>query len=273
MTRRANMLWNMKWDPTKYTEFADYRGRPYKDLLGQLGELDPAKVVDLGCGPGNMTRLLAQRWPQAQVTGLDSSPEMIQRASGSEHEPNLGFALADAMHWHPDPDTDLLFSNAMLQWLPGHRELFKVWLDELKPGAYVAIQVPGNFGSPSHAVMRQVADSAAWADQLAGVLRHDDVVGEPDEYQRILLQAGFQANVWETTYQQVMIGEDPILDWVRGTALLPIKAALSAEDYQRFEDDYRVQISAHYPSFAGPDGTKVTNFPFRRIFMIGRKLG
>ncbi|WP_347037354.1 methyltransferase domain-containing protein [Glutamicibacter halophytocola] len=122
----------MKWDPAKYTEFSDYRGRPYKDLLGQLVDVEPKKVVDLGCGPGNMTRLIAQRWPQAQVTGLDSSQDMIAKAESSEHEANLDFALADARQWQPEEDLDLLFSNAMLQWLPDHRDLLVclAWEDE-----------------------------------------------------------------------------------------------------------------------------------------------
>lgn len=263
----------MKWDPTKYTEFANYRGRPYQDLLGQLGEINPTHVIDLGCGPGNMTKLLAEKWPEAQIHGLDSSPEMISRAQQTVNLPNLSFAQVDAREWHPDAQTDLLFSNAMLQWIPEHRELLKVWLDELRPGASVALQMPGNFGSPSHTVMRQVADSDKWSGRLAGVLRHDDAVGEPEDYQRLLIDAGFQANVWESTYHQVMAGEQPILDWVRGTALLPIKAVLSAEDYLEFETDYSVAVSTHYPSLQTPDGGKLTNFPFRRIFITGRKLG
>ncbi|WP_315973671.1 methyltransferase domain-containing protein [Glutamicibacter sp. M10] len=156
----------MKWDPAKYTEFSDYRGRPYKDLLGQLTEIEPKNIVDLGCGPGNMTRLLAQRWPDAQVTGLDSSAEMIAKAKSSEHEPNLDFALADATTWRPAENLDLLFSNAMLQWLPNHRELLSSWLGTMKPGAYVAIQMPGNFRSPSHALMREVAESPKWIQKL-----------------------------------------------------------------------------------------------------------
>jgi len=263
----------MKWDPAKYTEFSDYRGRPYKDLLGQLVDVEPKKVVDLGCGPGNMTRLIAQRWPQAQVTGLDSSQDMIAKAESSEHEANLDFALADARQWQPEEDLDLLFSNAMLQWLPDHRDLLAAWLGKMKTGSYVAIQVPGNFGSPSHALMRQVAESAKWAGKLGSVLRDGHVVGEPEDYQRLLLDAGFQANVWETTFQQLLLGDDPILDWVRGTALLPVRHALDEQDYLRFEDDYRAQISEHYPFFETRDGTRLTNFPFRRIFMIGHKLG
>ncbi|HJX79533.1 methyltransferase domain-containing protein [Glutamicibacter sp.] len=262
----------MKWDPSKYTEFADYRGRPYEDLLGQLGDISPRVVVDLGCGPGNKTNLLAQRWPAAQVKGLDSSPEMIAKAQDTVRLQNLDFELVDARQWHPDDEVDLLFSNAMLQWLPEHRQLLKTWLHDLKTGAYIAIQVPGNFGSAAHTVMRQMADSSKWEERLSGVLRHDDAVSEPEFYQQLLLEAGFQANVWETTFHQVMIGQDPILDWVRGTALLPVRAALSDKDYLDFETDYSREVSTHYPSFAGPDGSELTNFPFRRIFMIGRKL-
>ncbi|MGO1726344.1 methyltransferase domain-containing protein [Glutamicibacter ardleyensis] len=263
----------MKWDPSKYTEFANYRGRPYEDLLGQLGEITPQRVVDLGCGPGNKTSLLAQRWPAAQVTGLDSSPEMITQAQDTARLTNLDFELVDVRQWHPNDEVDLLFSNAMLQWLPEHRDLLKTWLKDLKTGAHVAIQVPGNFGSASHVVMRQLADSHKWADKLSGILRHDDAVSEPEVYQRLLLDAGFQANVWETTYHQVLLGEDPILDWVRGTALLPVKAALTEGDYVDFEADYSREVAGHYPSVSAPDGAKLTNFPFRRIFMIGSKLG
>lgn len=261
----------MKWDPSKYTEFADYRGRPYRDLLDQLGDAAPENIVDLGCGPGTMTALLARKWPQAQVLGLDSSVEMIELARTKVAAENLRFELADAVDWIPGPEVDLLFSNAMLQWIPGHRELLRTWLGQLKDGAYVAIQVPGNFASPSHQLMRKVAESEVWRDQLAGVLRHDDVVGEPGEYQRILIDAGFQANVWETTYQQLLVGEDPILNWVRGTALLPIRHALDDQDYERFENDYAREVEHAYPPYLGPDGTKLTNFPFRRLFMIGRK--
>lgn len=263
----------MKWDPSKYTEFANYRGRPYEDLLGQIGEITPKKIVDLGCGPGNKTSLLAQRWPAAQVTGLDSSPEMIAQAQRTEHLPNLDFDVVDAREWQPTEQVDLLFSNAMLQWVPEHREILASWLNALRVGASIAVQMPGNFSSPSHAVMRQLATGSKWSAKLAGVLRHDDAVSEPELYQRLLLDAGYQANVWETTYHQVLLGEDPILNWVRGTAMLPVKAALAAEDYRDFEADYSREVANWYPSHHAPDGTKLTNFPFRRIFMVGRKLG
>ena len=263
----------MKWEPSTYTEFADHRGRPYLDLLARVQHLAPKKIVDLGCGPGNMTRLLAERWPEALVLGIDSSRQMIDAATAGQHPPNLRFELADASQWQADDTIDLIFSNAMLQWLPGHTRLLSNWLGQLGRGAAIAIQVPGNFNSPSHAVMREVADSPTWAAKLAGVLRHVNAVAEPADYQRLLIEAGFSADVWETSYQQLLDGNDPILDWVRGTALLPVKAALQPEDYQRFEQDYRHAVGAHYPGIEVAGGQRLTNFPFRRIFMVGQKLG
>lgn len=261
----------MKWDPEKYVQFADHRDRPFFDLTSRVTATDPKLVVDLGCGPGPLTRSLAERWPKARVVGLDSSDEMDRKARSAQHAPNLEFELADASSWMPDPNTDVLVSNAMLQWIPGHQELMVKWLGALKPGAWFAVQVPGNFSSPSHALMRELADSPRWAAQLAGVLRHVDAVGEPEDYLKILLAAGFEADVWETTYGQVLGGEDPVLDWVRGTALRPILAILGPEESIEFEREYAQLVSRAYPPFTGPAGESLTMFPFRRTFMVGRK--
>ncbi|WP_418906845.1 methyltransferase domain-containing protein [Glutamicibacter endophyticus] len=261
----------MEWNPTQYAQFSDHRSRPFFDLLGRIPQLDPTSIVDLGCGPGNITEVLAQRWPQAQVLGLDSSPEMVARANAVAAAENLSFALADAASWDVPEGTDLLVSSAMLQWLDGHQVHLERWLRQLAPGAVVAIQVPGNFTSPSHAVMREVAQSPRWVEKLRGVLRHGDAVADPSDYQQLFIRCGLEADVWETTYQQLLTGADPVLSWVRGTALLPVKAALSAADYLAFEDDYRAAIAEHYPSFTALDGQLLTNFPFRRIFMVGRK--
>ncbi len=261
----------MKWDPEKYVQFADYRDRPFFDLTGRVAATAPSLVVDLGCGPGPLTRSLAERWPEARVVGLDSSDEMVRKARATQHAPGLEFELADATTWMPDPGTDVLVSNAMLQWIPGHRELMARWLDALQPGAWFAVQVPGNFGSPSHALMRELAESERWAPQLAGVLRHKDAVGEPVDYLKILLAAGFEADVWETTYGQVLTGKDPVLEWVRGTALRPVLAKLNAAEAADFEADYARLVAQAYPSFEGAGGDLLTMFPFRRIFMVGRK--
>lgn len=257
----------MNWDAAKYVQFGDYRDRPYFDLTARVHADAPREVVDLGCGPGNLTATLAGRWPQARVTGLDSSADMLAQTVGlAARLPNLSFGEADIAGWMPAADTDVVVTNAALQWVPGHRDMLPRWLEALKPGAWFALQVPGNFNSPSHTLMRGLAESAAWAGRLAGVLRHDDVVGEPDDYLAIMLDAGCDADAWETTYFQLLPGPNPVLEWVRGTGLRPVLAALSAPDAREFEAEYAVLLAEAYP--AGPHGTV---FPFRRIFAVARK--
>ncbi|HSN36074.1 MAG TPA: trans-aconitate 2-methyltransferase [Arthrobacter sp.] len=257
----------MKWDPAKYVQFGDYRDRPYFDLTARVLADAPRHVVDLGCGPGNLTATLAERWPTATVTGLDSSAEMLARSAVlTDQLPNLSFGQADITDWVPSDETDIVVTNAALQWVPGHRDLLAAWLTALKPGAWFALQVPGNFHSPSHTLMRGLAESDEWADRLAGVLRHDDVVGEPGDYLDIMLDAGCDADAWETTYSQLLPGPNPVLEWVRGAGLRPVLAALSAGDARIFEAEYAARLTEAYPP--GPHGTV---FPFRRIFAVARK--
>ncbi|PTT69511.1 trans-aconitate 2-methyltransferase, partial [Arthrobacter sp. HMWF013] len=160
----------------------------------------------------------------------------------------------------------VIVTNAALQWLPGHQELMARWLGALKPGAWFAMQVPGNFNAPSHALMRDLAGSATWSAKLDGVLRGGESVGEPADYLRIMLDAGCTADAWETTYLQLLSGPDPVLEWVRGTALRPVLAALSAGDGRAFETEYAALLRGAYPST-----DHGTVFPFRRIFAVARK--
>ena len=253
----------MRWDPGQYGAFSDERGRPFIDLVGRIAATAPRRVADLGCGDGRLTALLAARWPAATVEGLDSSPDMIAMAEPGDR---LSFRVGDVESWTPSPDTDVIVSNATLQWVPTHRELLASWARTLPSGGWLAFQVPGNFGSFSHTLIRSLAESQRWASSLLGILRHDDAVGTPEEYAGLLLSAGLVADVWETTYVHVLAGPDPVLEWVRGTALRPIMAALPPASYALFESELAEQLRTAYP--ATEYGTL---FPFRRIFAVAHQ--
>ncbi|MZF90703.1 trans-aconitate 2-methyltransferase [Streptomyces sp. SID5643] len=269
------------WDPAQYLRHAGHRARPFADLLARLP--DPPtrppegrpRIADLGCGPGNVTALLAARWPTALITGYDNSPEMLDKAHVDHEGPTAGggrldFAHADVRMWTPEEPFDLIVSNATLQWVPGHAERFADWTAGLKPGGTLAFQVPGNFDAPSHRLMRDLAASPRRRDRLDGVLRHADAVLDPEAYLERLTSLGCAADVWETTYIHLLQGEDPVLDWVKGTGLRPVLTALADEPEAReeFVAEYRAALREAYP--AGPHGTP---FPFRRVFAVARKPG
>jgi trans-aconitate 2-methyltransferase len=179
---------------------------------------------------------------------------------------NLTFEHGDASTWRPTPDVDVIVSNATLQWVPEHRTVLARWADALPPDGWLAIQVPGNFQAPSHAVMRTLAESPRWRPSLEGVLRHHDSVAEPSGYATLLMAAGLHTDVWETTYLHVLPGPDPVLEWVRGTGLRPILAALTASQAALFEAEYAQLLREAYP--ATEHGTVL---PFRRIFAVGHR--
>ncbi|MFK4066116.1 trans-aconitate 2-methyltransferase [Streptomyces sp. NPDC029674] len=267
------------WDPQQYLRHAGHRSRPFLDLLARVPELPaadrPPRVADLGCGPGNATRLLADRWPTAHITGFDNSPEMLARADELAG-PTVGggrldFAPADATDWTPPPGTyDLILSNATLQWVPGHSDSFPAWIAALTPGGTFAFQVPGNFDAPSHVLMRDLAASPRWRDRLGDVLRHGDAVLPPGAYLERLADLGCEVDAWETTYQHLLQGADPALDWVKGTGLRPVLTAL-ADDRgatEAFLAEYAELLRVAYPRT-----THGTVFPFRRVFAVARKAG
>lgn len=272
----------MKWDPQLYLKFSDHRDRPYIDLTGRVFADSPRKVVDLGCGPGNLTKTLAERWPEAQVFGLDSSPEMVAKARQSFSDiENLSFDVVDANAWLPDSDVDVVVSNAMLQWIPGHADLMAKWLDHLTDGAWFAVQIPGNFGAQSHVIMHDLAESPRWRPLVGGVLRHRDVVHQPDEYLHLLRNHGMTADVWETTYSHILPANKerhPVLEWTRGTTLRPLMAAFQKLEesgqlpegmgYETYEREYEHHLKDAYPL---DPKTGEAVFFFRRIFVVGQK--
>lgn len=249
----------MRWDPQQYGRYADERARPFLDLLARVDARSPNRVVDLGCGPGALTALLAQRWPGASVHGIDSSPDMIETARRSASD-RVTFAVGDVASW--SGSDDVVISNATLQWIPAHRSLVSRWAADLPAGGWLALQVPGNFAAPSHTLIRSLA--ARWSIEDA-VLR-EDAVGPPAEYAALLLDAGLVVDAWETTYGHVLTGDDPVLEWVRGTALRPVLAALSLADAERFCAELAPQLRSAYPATAHG-----TLFPFRRIFAVGHR--
>jgi len=256
-----------RWDPAQYGRFSDERSRPFCDLVSRIRTDSPRRVVDLGCGPGTLTATLARRWSTAHVIGLDSSVEMIEAAGHGVAAPdNLSFELADISEWTPSPVDDVVVTNAALQWVPHHRELLPKWFDELPAGATFAMQVPGNFGSASHVLLRHIADSARWRSQLHGVLRGIETVGDPSHYLEIALDAGLRAEAWETTYLHVLHGENPVLEWTSGTALGPVRAVLSEAEFAEFRAEYGACLVNAYP--AGRHGTI---YPFRRVFLVATK--
>ncbi|GAA2654009.1 trans-aconitate 2-methyltransferase [Paractinoplanes durhamensis] len=249
------------WDPAVYRRFGAERSRPFVDLTARIDAVRPRAVVDLGCGPGELTLTLAERWPEARVTGVDSSAEMIDKAVG--HGGPAWFQLGDVREWKPGPDVDVLITNATLQWVDGHRELLARWATELPPGAWLAMQVPGNFDAPSHRLLRQVAARF----DVAHVTR-EAPVDDPAGYADLLMAAGAQVDAWETTYLHLLPVADeehPVLRWMEGTALRPVKAALGENAWQDFRADLGRELAAAYPVAHGH-----VAFPFRRIFVVAR---
>lgn len=259
----------MLWDPSQYARFSDHRSRPFHELVARIGAKEPEVVYDVGAGPGDATATLASRWPHACVTGWDSSAEMVESAQHYA-APRLSFREADARD--VDVETaDVVVSNAMLQWLPDHRELLDGWLRRMRHGAWLAFQVPGNFDAPSHRILRETAASGPWAARLAGVLRGGETVDDPADYAGRFLDAGWDVDAWETTYTQWLPGEDPVFEWVKGTAMRPVYDALAGEGVEAFEEDYKARLREAYPSRPDAKGEPTTAFGFRRLFVVGRR--
>jgi trans-aconitate 2-methyltransferase len=255
------------WDPAGYLRFGDERARPFTDLLARVAAREPRTVVDLGCGEGALTASLAQRWPGARVTGVDSSPEMLAAAAAHAVPGRVTFTHGDAQGWQPDEPVDVLVTNAVLHWVPEHPDLLRRWAGELAPGGELAVQVPGNFRAPTHALLTELCRSPRWSARVAGLAPQPDAVLDPAGYLDVLTGAGLEADVWETTYLHVLRGADPVLGWVRSTVLRPVLAALDDAEVEDLTKAYAAALRAAYPE--RPDGTTV--LPFRRVFAVGRR--
>jgi trans-aconitate 2-methyltransferase len=255
------------WDPATYLRYAGERARPFVDLLAHVRAGSPGVVVDLGCGEGALTASLAQRWPEARVVGVDSSPEMLAAAAEHAEPGRVSFEQGDVRDWRPHAPVDVLVTNAVLHWVPEHPDLLRRWAGELAPGGELAVQVPGNFRAPTHALLTELCRSPRWSARVAGLAPQPDAVLDPAGYLDVLTGAGLEADVWETTYLHVLRGADPVLGWVRSTVLRPVLAALDDAEVEDLTKAYAAALRAAYPE--RPDGTTV--LPFRRVFAVGRR--
>jgi trans-aconitate 2-methyltransferase len=231
------------------------------DLLARIPTIEPRCVYDLGCGAGNVTALLVNRWPQAQVIGVDDSPAML--AEAAKTLPQVRWVQHSLSHWQADAPADVIHSNAALHWLPDHRQLFPALVRALAPRGVLAIQMPRNFAAPYHTLIAVAARAGPWRRKLEPLLGTPPVA-EPQEYYSLLAPLAASLDIWESEYLQVLSGEDPVKEWTKGTWLRQFLERLEPAECVDFEADYAQRLRAAYPRRS--DGT--TLFPFRRLFMV-----
>ncbi len=253
-----------QWDPGVYLSFGDHRLRPAIELLARVPTIPVRSLVDLGCGPGNVTAALLGRWPDAAYQGIDTSVEMLDRARAAH--PSLDWVVDDAATWAPSTPPDLIFSNATLHWLDDHDTLYPRLLDGVAPGGVLAVQVPDNFSQPTHTCISQAVAAGNWSVDLASLIRPRPV-HEAHWYHQLLDARCSSLDVWTTTYLQRLTGDDPVVSWVSGSALRPFLTALPPAEAQQFVAVYRELVSGHYPP--SPDGEVL--LPFTRLFLVARR--
>ena len=253
----------VSWDPSQYLRFADERARPAVELLARIEAASPRVVYDLGSGAGNVTRLLRLRWPEALITGVDASKEMLERAR--ETLPGVRWVQADLATWQAPQPADVIYSNAALHWIGDHEQLFPRLMGSLTTGGVLAVQMPRNFGSASHTAIAEVARGGPWRAALEPLLRaRGSPVQGPSFYYDLVEPLAARIDIWETEYIHVLSGSDPVKEWTKGTALRPFLEVLAEADRAKFEERYAQLVAKAYPP--RPDGR--TLFPFRRLFIV-----
>ncbi len=256
-----------RWDPDQYGRFADHRSRPAFELLNRIDHPHPARVVDLGCGAGEMARTMQARWPDAQLVGVDSSSEMLAEAARSESQ--VEWHQADIATWSPDEPVDVIYSNAALHWVADHRTLFPSLVSFLAPNGVLAVQMPLSWAEPSHVLMREVLRTGGPTGKPIGSrdlwsrLAHK-WVDKPTDYHDLLTPLVGSLDLWTTRYFQVLEGHEPVFEWVKGTGLRPVLETLDGAELDTFLTDYRERLLDAYPRRS--DGTTV--YPFSRLFIV-----
>jgi trans-aconitate 2-methyltransferase len=252
------------WQQQVYLAFAGERARPAADLLARIDLVAPGVICDLGCGTGNITRMLAQRWPRARVTGVDASSAMLERARSSGG--GLRWIEADVANWSPGESADLIFSNAALHWLGDHGALFPRLMGWLAHQGVLAVQMPRNLNSPAHRALAECIDAGAWRDRLEPFLTAR-FVAPPESYVEWITPLAQRVEVWTTTYYHLLTGDKPVLDWLRGAVLTPMVAVLAQDERDAFLAELGERLARAYPR--RENGT--TLFPFTRLFVIARR--
>jgi trans-aconitate 2-methyltransferase len=252
------------WNADQYLKFSSHRDRPFFDLIGQIpSTFQPQHIADLGCGTGHLTAALLERFSTAQIIGIENSPSMLDQAV-QHQQARLEFINADLRTWQPAKKLDLIVSNAALQWVSDHQNLLPQLVDLLEPNGVLAVQMPANFDAPSHTILHNlILEYKAHLPQMLLEPRHSH---SADWYIQMLNELGLTVNAWETTYMQVLHGKNPVLEWVKGTALRPVLTALEPSLQPAFLQQYQEKLLEAYPkqSFG-------TLFPFRRLFFIAQK--
>ncbi len=264
---RSGQTASTRWDPTLYRRFSDQRLRPALELLDRIALASPSVIYDLGCGPGQITRIISEKWPSAAVFGVDNSKEMLEQAAAQPGK--IQWIEADIRTWSPDRPPDLLYSNATLHWVEDHHVLFPRLAGFLQPAGCLAVQMPLSWGAPSHRLMREtlanggVNGTALGTEELRRTIARD-WVASAHAYYDILAPRARSIDIWETEYLQILDGDDPVLEWVKSTGLRPILSGLDDRAREIFLVDYARRLREAYPKRL--DGR--TLYPFRRLFMI-----
>jgi len=270
------------WNPDQYLKFGDERTRPCRELASRIDVSPVRTVIDLGCGPGNSTRILKSLWPDARITGLDSSRDMIQAAQAAMPEDR--WVVGSISEWATGAaeratgvteqatgvagQFDVVFSNAAMQWVEDHETVYPELLDRVAPGGVLAVQVPGNHDGPQHRLMREIAASAEWRDAFGSRKVREWHVHDLDFYYDVLTSRSARLDLWETVYMHVMADPEAIVEWYKGTGLRPFLEALEDEaDRERFCAEYLEGLRGVYP--VRPDGRVL--FPFHRLFLVAHK--
>lgn len=255
----------MSWSAAQYVKFEDERTRPARDLVHRIPDGPVSRAADIGCGPGNSTEVLRERFPHAHIVGVDSSPDMI--AAARKRLPGIAFEVADIRRWRPEQRFDVILANAVLQWIPGHETLIPALIERLNPGGALAVQTPDNLDQPSHRLMREIAGAGPWAAKLKAAAKARAARHDAGWYFRLLRAHAFHVDIWRTTYHHPLAGADAVVEWVKGAGLRPFIDPLDESEREAYLARYEAAIAEAYPAEA--DGTVL--LPFPRLFFVATR--